>query len=198
MSINEKQLNKFLDAIKEDANIQAESLDSKTQSYINEELEIYKKQLTGNYSEYITREKANVKRAVIKKYSREKLEAKNRLYTKRNAIIDEVFEKAVKKLEEYKATDKYKAYLLSGIYAAKASFDGIECEISISRNDATYENDIKALAGAKCNVSLCDNISGGAIVFFPKISIVIDNSFEALLKDCREKFLMTKELKINL
>ena len=196
MSINNEKLNNFISSITDTAKRQADELNTETNNLINNELEAFKSEERIKYDNYIKDEKQNISTEITKSTAMLKLEKKRLLFEKRNAVTDSVFEKVRDNLDVFRKSKDYFNALTGVINRVKESFPESQIVVALSPNDKGTGFDLEK--GFGCSVEYDDNIWGGILVKLTGTNIAVDYTFNSLIKDEKEGFLTTEELKISL
>ncbi len=196
MSINNEKLNNFISSITDTAKRKARELNTETEDLINKELEAFKSEEKIKYDNYLKTEKQNISAEITKSTAMLKLEKKRLLFEKRNAVTDNVFEKVRDNLDVFRKSDDYLNVLTGVINRVKKRFPENQIAIILSSNDKGPGYDLEK--AFNCSVEYDDKISGGILIKLAGTNISVDYTFNSLIKDEKEKFLTTDELKIPL
>lgn len=141
-------------------------------------------------------------------------EAKNKgqteLVSKRNEIIDEVFDKLQEKLRGYVETPEYEAFLVRKLSEALANAAGhlderqSAVEVQLSQKDYTARKELvletarKIFPGMTPSLVVCEeDILGGCRVALPEYGRIIDNSILSAMRQEKESFLSWSNLSLT-
>jgi len=132
-------------------------------------------------------------------YSAKFFEAKQLLFKKRQEIMDDVFQRVRKRLEQYRAGNEYigklEAFLKKGI----AEVGQGEIQVLSDGEDLEHINKLKKRLNHSIDVIKSDEpLLGGCIVVNRTTGLMADFSFSARLKQQREIFLELSGMNIDL
>lgn len=170
------------------------------QSKCDKTLEQYKSELDARFESHKTEavrlssleEKSlreDIERKASKEYTMEQLHIRRKISHKQDELKGKLFADVEKRLEEYRAGEAYKAYLVRLIKKAVRFARGEELHIYIDMEDEHLKDELEQC----CEVTLLVSdhaFKGGIRAELPKRNILIDNTFETKLEEEKEKFLI--------
>lgn len=191
--IMDEGLQKILDKINSEAESEEKKIiseaEKEAEGILSEAEEKTSKEVSSIEEKYV--DKAERTRGMVKASTR--ISAKMRRLRAENRAIDEAFEKARDELLKFKKTRKYPAFLESEIGDSLGKTGKSEVELVVSKNDkkhftSSFLKKLEKKTGRKVKLSgKTRDLLGGAIILVPAEGIEINCSFEAKLKDFREK-----------
>lgn len=138
------------------------------------------------------------KSEITGKYAVKNLEAQGELFKARDRMVNEVFERCSKKLNEFTSSSDYKDKLIFYAKEISDAFKENDCVVYVKADDLKYENDIKA--EFKGNVEVKSDIKikiGGIRGFCEALEIVADNTLDSKLENKKSWFVENADLKIS-
>lgn len=186
----------FIDAIEKHAEKQRNNLKNEIDKLETEEYnKANEKGIKDAYS--IVKEELSVKKSkIVSKYSKEKLESKNKLFAKRIEIINDIENEVKNRILKFVDSDKYNEYLINSLKEVSSFLNEKSCIIYISSKDS----DKKPLILSEINnaeIEIDNNIQlGGFISSCKDLSIMIDETLDTRLKDEINSFIETSNIKV--
>ncbi len=135
----------------------------------------------------IDSEKESLKRIINKEVSAEQNLIRKGLSDKQEELEQKLFDEVNLLLDDYMKTDAYQELLLSQIRNAKTFAGDDEIIIYIDPKDEAKKGELESKTACKLTVSEYSFV-GGTRAITNSGRILIDNSFETLLKEERDKF----------
>ena len=194
MLTQEEKLSKFTLAINEYAQEQHDRIMREVEAQNAIELEKAEKEFREESYKTIQRRTGEVRSMISRELAEKESAGKKALLARRNAIEQEVFERAAAKLEEFTKTDAYKTYLRRAAIEAKKTF--IKCGEEHMASTVIYIRDrdkkcsplIKTAFG-DCTVKVDPNIVlGGLRAENAEIGRVLDVTLDVNLEQQHEWF----------
>lgn len=169
MLTQEEKLSKFMIAINEYAREQHDKIMRELETQDSIELEKAEKQYREESYRIIQRKTGEIRSMISRELAGKELQGKKVLLERRNAIENEVFEKASAKLDEFTKTDAYKTYLRKAAQEVRKIF--IKCGEENLESTVIYIRDrdkkcsplIKTAFGAGCTVKVDQSIIIGGL-----------------------------------
>ena len=194
MLTQEEKLSKFMLAINEYAQEQHDKIMREVEAQNAIELEKAEKEFREESYKTIQRRTGEVRSMISRELAEKESAGKKALLARRNAIEQEVFERAAAKLDEFTKTDAYKTYLRRAAIEAKKTF--IKCGEEHMASTVIYIRDrdkkcsplIKTAFG-DCTVKVDPNIVlGGLRAENAEIGRVLDVTLDVNLEQQHEWF----------
>lgn len=204
MLTQEEKLSKFMLAINEYAQEQHDKIMREVEAQNNIELEKAEKEFREESYKTIQRRTGEVRSMISRELAGKESAGKKALLERRNAIENEVFERAAAKLEEFTKTDAYKTYLRKAAQEARKVF--VRCGeeslsatvIYIRDRDKKCSPLIKTAFGADCTVKVDPGIVlGGLRAENAEIGRVINVTLDVALEQQHEWFAENSGLTIS-
>ncbi len=186
MTLDEK-LEHFYDHAIEDAKEEGEQILREYQESLDRIYEEHKREKKASAKAKIQAEQAKLYRDQNKEISQTQIEIRHELAKKQSEIKNEIFEAVDEKLRAFKRGDRYEHWICRKIMISKKVANGENMEIYIDPSDADLKDRIEETTDTKVLISNTEFIGGVRIVIRSR-KILIDDSFEALAKDARERF----------
>lgn len=187
----------FLNAIQKFADEQKHLIRSEVEKFKAEELKKAEDEGIKDAHALIQKEMASMRTGIAGELARKEDEGKQQLYKRRSEMVDEVFQKAQKKLENYTKTEKYKTLLMQSAAEAAKYFANDEVTVYIKQDDMPLKSDIEKSFDNKCSVKAVSDICiGGLKAQCESRGIVVDFTLDTKLENQREWFLQNSKLKV--
>lgn len=135
----------------------------------------------------IDAEKESMKRAINKEVSAEQILIRKEYSDKQEELEQKLFTEVEQLLDAYMKTEAYDQLLLSQIKAAKEFAGADEITIYIDPKDESKKEALEKETGCALTVSSYSFV-GGTRAIANAGKILIDHSFETMIKEEREKF----------
>jgi V/A-type H+-transporting ATPase subunit E len=195
--MNEKtKESKFLDAINRYAEQQKAKIKADIEEYTAQKIEQATDSGIKDAYELIRHNVATRKAALLKDAAQKEYAMRSELFTERERIRTQVFDRAAEKLNAFAASDEYHTFLLHSAESVAALLDGEGCIVYIREKDLPYAEDFKkAIPNAQVQA---DNriVIGGLRVFCPSKHIGIDDTLDAKLEEQKRWFAEHSGLKV--
>ena len=194
MLTQEEKLSKFMIAINEYAQEQRDKIMREVEAQNSIELEKAEKEFREESYRTIQRKTGEVRSMISREIAGKEIAGKKALLERRNAIENEVFQRAAAKIEEFTKTDAYKTYLRRAAIEAKKVF--IKCGEEHMASTVIYIRDrdkkcsplIKTAFG-DCTVKVDPTIVlGGLRAENAEIGRVLDVTLDVNLEQQHEWF----------
>ncbi len=183
----EEKMQHFLDNTMSNARKQAYDLIKSYYAATEKMYEEYKEVKKQEAEALIEAEKERLQKLINKEISSEQILIRKELSDRHDKLVSLLFNEVKELLVTYKKTAEYQKLLISQI-KEEADFAGNEeMIIYIDIDDADKKNDLEKATGCKLTVSNYSFI-GGTRAITDSRKILIDNSFETLLAEERDKF----------
>ena len=203
MLTQEEKLSKFMIAINEYAQEQRDRIMREVEAQNNIELEKAEKEFREESYRTIQRRTGEVRSMISREIAGKEIAGKKARLERRNAIENEVFQRAAAKLEEFTKTDAYKTYLRKAAIEARKVFAGCGEEkmgatvIYIRDRDKKCSPLIKTAFG-DCTVKVAQDILlGGLRAENTEIGRVVDVTLDVALQQQHEWFAENSGLTIS-
>ena len=203
MLTQEEKLSKFMIAINEYAQEQRDKIMREVEAQNSIELEKAEKEFREESYRTIQRKTGEVRSMISRELAGKEIAGKKALIERRNAIENEVFQRAAAKLEEFTKTDAYKTYLRKAAIEARKGFAGCGEEkmgatvIYIRDRDKKCSPLIKTAFG-DCTVKVAQDILlGGLRAENTEIGRVVDVTLDVALQQQHEWFAENSGLTIS-
>ncbi len=203
MLTQEEKLSKFMIAINEYAQEQRDKIMREVEAQNSIELEKAEKEFREESYRTIQRKTGEVRSMISRELAGKEIAGKKALIERRNAIENEVFQRAAAKLEEFTKTDAYKTYLRKAAIEARKVFAGCGEEkmgatvIYIRDRDKKCSPLIKTAFG-DCTVKVAQDILlGGLRAENTEIGRVVDVTLDVALQQQHEWFAENSGLTIS-
>lgn len=203
MLTQEEKLSKFMIAINEYAQEQRDKIMREVEAQNSIELEKAEKEFREESYRTIQRKTGEVRSMISRELAGKEIAGKKALLERRNAIENEVFQRAAAKLEEFTKTDAYKTYLRKAAIEARKVF--VRCGeekmgatvIYIRDRDKKCSPLIKTAFG-DCTVKVAQDILlGGLRAENTEIGRVVDVTLDVALQQQHEWFAENSGLTIS-
>lgn len=183
----EEKMQHFLDYSMMNARKQAYDLIKEYYASADKMFEEYKTTKANEAEARIEAEISSIKRQMNKEMSSEQILIRKELSDKQEELETKLFTEVTELLLTYKKTQAYRELLISQIREEKKFAGNEEVVIYIDLDDKAMKAELEAVTGCELTVSDYSFIGGTRAVTNSK-KILIDNSFETLLNEEREKF----------
>lgn len=120
--------------------------------------------------------------------TKENLDSKRKLLEFRNGLVEQVFDKARKRLEEFSYSADYPAFLVERLKESAKNFPCGNAVIYVREQDIKYLDDIRSTLPAVSVEADKKNRLGGYKIINPEQGLLLDESFESNLQKQRHGF----------
>jgi vacuolar-type H+-ATPase subunit E/Vma4 len=122
-----------------------------------------------------------------------RLECQQQILSKRQQLIDNLFEGVIKRLEEFVMSQRYKEYLTDSIAASKKRLEGAT-HIQICERDKQYAQEIEKFGLAIEYTN--EPIIGGFVLIDIKNAVRLDDTLMTKAQNARDEFLERYNIKV--
>ena len=195
--MNEKtKESKFLDAINRYAEKQKAKINAEIEEYTNQKIEQATDSGIKDAYELIRHNVAIRKAALLKDAAQKEYAMRSELFTEREKIREEIFQKAADKLASYTESGEYRESLLRSAESIAAMLEAEACIVSLKEADLQYSEEIIAVI-PNATVQADEKILiGGLRVFCPSKHIEIDDTLDTKLEEQKRWFAEHSGLKV--
>lgn len=183
----EEKLQHFYEVSVENAKEEAESAVTEYEQVLEASLEEHRQARRRQAEMELKAEADNAKRQVNKALSAEQLRIKRRLSKKQDQLKEKLFGQVAGKLDAFRRSPEYEAYLVKKIREAMAFAGDDELVLTVGRGDAALAEGLKEKSGRTVEVAP-EDFGGGLRAVVPTKNILIDSSFSSLLEGEKEAF----------
>lgn len=191
----DKKTSSFLKAINKYAQQQSEAIKLEVEELKKKEIEKATNEGISDAYKLIQKEIATNKSQIISESARLEQESRNKLFIRRNEIVESVFADAKAQLLEFTDTDDYIGYIKKSVAEMAEYFKDNEFTVYIKESDCSKKSEIQSVASINIEVDNSIEI-GGIKGFCKKLSILIDDTFDSKLEDERVWFAENSGLKV--
>jgi V/A-type H+-transporting ATPase subunit E len=123
-------------------------------------------------------------------------ELRKMLVEAREALVEDLFSDARRRLEAFSASGRpYEEYLLKKVRLLAGRCTGDDCQLLIRREDAPLIAQIEKAFGRPCLVMATEDLSvGGIILYSQESGLILDESLDAALAEQRRLFMESSAL----
>ena len=195
--MNEKtKESKFLDAINRYAEKQKAKINAEIEEYTNQKIEQATDSGIKDAYELIRHNVAIRKAALLKDAAQQEYAMRSELFTERERIRKEVFQKAKDQLAAYTECGDYHEALLRSAESIAAMLEAEACIVSLKEADLQHSEEIIAVI-PNATVQADEKILiGGLRVFCPSKHIEIDDTLDTKLEEQKRWFAEHSGLKV--
>ncbi len=187
---------RFLEAINRYAKEQSDAILQEVEEFKKQEIEKATKEAITDAYVLIQKTIAVEKSKIVSEFAKKEQDSKRELFIKRQEIVEEVFEKATKKLVDFTKTDEYKEYMIKSAKEIAQQFADNGCVVYVKADDMAFAQDIKGII-SNCEIVADEKITiGGIKGYCEKLSVIADNTLDSKLSYQREWFVENSELKV--
>ncbi len=183
----EEKLQHFYDRSMEDAQNEGDQILNDYQQSLDQLYLEHQKEKNAAETERIETEKAALYREQNKELSQKQIDIRHELAEKQNEIKDEIFDLVKDKLLAFRETPEYEHWICRKIMISKKVANGETMEIYLDPADASKKSRIEDITDTKVQVSDTEFLGGIRVVIRSR-KILIDDSFEALIADAKNRF----------
>lgn len=150
-------------------------------------------ELTEKYQRELNARAAKITRLKNKRIFQFRLECQQQILSRRQELIDNLFEGVIKRLEEFVMSPQYEEYLLQGIAASKKRLEGAT-HVQICERDKKYAPDIEK-NGLIVEYTK-EPVIGGFVLIDKKSAVRLDDTLMSKVKNARNEFLEKYNIKV--
>lgn len=184
----EEKLENFYRHSMDSANAEAKRLIDEHQAALDRLFEEHQAVKRQQAREEINAETEKLKREANKTLSAEQLSIKRTLSNKNQELKNRIFEEVHRKMADFKKTEEYKKYLKTKIREAISFADGDALQLYLDPSDEEYRKELEEEVSVSILVSETP-FGGGVRAVIPEKNILIDNSFDSLIREEQEAFI---------
>lgn len=133
---------------------------------------------------------------LTREVSAARLESQRRVLLHREEISDKVFKNVKKRLDDFRNSGDYGAWLERAVKAAKERYPQQSGVIILAPADEKYAAALKRVSGFEAELDP-SVLLGGVSVRFENINVVIDCTFDSALEEESERFCRTADLAVG-
>lgn len=179
----------FLQAIEKYAEEQRGRLRSEAEAFKERELNAAEEEGMRDAYLMIQKTMADVNNRIAADTSRAIAEGKQRVFTRRQQIEDEVFAKATRKLSAFTESDQYPAFLTKCAVNISRVLKAEDVVLYVCECDLKYKKKLRDYFGQNCEVLPSDTIQIGGIMGHSRSrGLVADETIDTRLEQQREWF----------
>ena len=198
MAYSEEKVSKFVQAITAYAEEQREKILQEIEVFKAERLQKAEQEVLNDAYRLIQNETASIRSEGVREMSRRDLAARKEVLTRRRQIMDEVFERAEKRLLEFTNTLKYPPYLLDLLKTMVNLMPKDETVYMISEKDKQYIKDFSSIIPDKSRIEATDEIKiGGIRAVNNQNGQIIDNTLYSKLEAQKDWFTISSGLTVG-
>ena len=180
--LNDVTVSKYVDAITAEAQEAKVKAEKKIAEYKNAQISRFKAETRETGKSEITRRCAVIREDIGREFSVKETKLRAQIFTKRDEIKTDVFNRAKNKLIDFTKTDDYKAFVVNSAAEIKKNLVGRDKVITVYLRecDMALKTDIEQAFAFPCNFVADDKIEiGGIKAKFS--SVIIDDTIDARL-----------------
>lgn len=184
----EEKLQNFHNHSIESANAEAERMITEHQAALDKLFEEHKNLRRQQSKDEILAETEKLKREANKTLSTEQISIKRTLSKKNSELKAKLFAEVRQKMAAFKTTEAYKEYLKTKIREAVAFAGNDTLRMYLDPSDEGLKEEL----AQELNVTLTTSeilFFGGMRAVIPEKNILIDNSFDSLIREEQEAFI---------
>ena len=170
------------------------------QKQCDKEFDEYKKNMDDFYENHVREAKEQseqrvniladgISRKASKDYTAKQFELKRNLNTRKQEITKEIFDRVTERLKEYMKTEAYDKLIKKQTDEAKKIAKSNDIVIELASGDGEHIEMLKKYSGLNIKLS-DDDFVGGIRAMVPEKNIYIDNSFESMLEEIKEDYIL--------
>ena len=184
----EEKLQNFYHHSIDSAASEAQRLISEHQAALDKIFEEHKALRQQQAAEEEAAETEKLKREANKTLSAEQLSIRRRVSRRTLELRQMLFNEVRQKMTDFKKTDEYITYLKERIREAREFASGDDVRLYLDPSDEALKDRLEEMSGITLSVSETPFL-GGIRAVIPQKNILIDHSFESLIREEQETFL---------
>ncbi|MBR2742573.1 MAG: V-type ATP synthase subunit E [Clostridia bacterium] len=189
------KLERFIETVRAEAEKRRDEILAQTKALTDEKIAVERDKIEREISNYLFEEQEKLDAKYKQTLSKVNFDGRRMLLTKRENVINSVFDEVKAKLREYTKTDEYKAYIIERVRAAKDGMGGGNVVITLRPDDKALADDVKAAWGGGAEVVFSGAVeNGGAMIASHEKQIVVDETFDKKLLEAQSDFVKTSGL----
>ena len=186
----EEKLNRFLETSIEDARKRSHEDIEKYSQALDAEFEEYKYSINSQIEETLKAECEKIRTLTNRELCEKQIEIKRNISKKQCELKEKLFNEVQDNLSAFMRTSAYQQLLVKQIHEAVAFAGNDEVTIYIDPSDDSLLSSLRSLTGVPIEISTY-SFNGGIRAIIPSKNILIDNSFEKKLAECKDSFTFT-------
>lgn len=187
----------FLKAINKYAAEQRKEIKTRAEEFRKYELQKAESEVLRDAYYLIQNEMAQMKKNIASEVSKLEFEKRRELFSKRQAIMDDVFEKAQEKLLDFTETENYVEQLKNYANSVSKVLKKSGTVLYICKKDEKFIDIIREAYGKICRVEVSDKIKiGGILAVNNVMSLVVDETLDSKLD--AQKIWFEENSKLNI
>jgi vacuolar-type H+-ATPase subunit E/Vma4 len=151
------------------------------------------KELTEKFQKELIRGAGKITKFKNEHIFQYRLECQQQILSKRQQLIEKLFEGVVQRIEEFVLSEQYGQYLIEGIAASKKRLEGAT-HIQICERDKKYVREIEKFGLVVEYTD--DSIMGGFLLIDKNSSVRLDDTLKTKVQNEQDKFLERYNIKI--
>lgn len=184
---HEEKLGIFYDLSMESAKAQCEEMLSGYRANLEKEFAEHRSLKESSAAERLGTETVALERELKRDLSDRQNELRRKLAESQDEVKDAIFTRASEKLAAFRETPEYRSWLFNKVKGIKEFADKDEVTVYIDPEDAEYLDAIGASADILPVISR-ESFGGGIRAVIRSRKILIDNSFDTLLAEEKDRY----------
>lgn len=184
----EEKLQNFYHHSIDSASAEAQRLIDEHQAALDRIFDEHKTLRRQQAAEEENAEKEKLRREANKTLSAEQLLIRRRVSARTMELKQKLFDEVRRKMDGFRKTEEYQAYLKTRIQEAVDFASGDRVLLYLDPSDEEYRKELEETSGVSLLVSETPFL-GGIRAVIPDKNILIDHSFETLIREEQETFL---------
>ncbi len=198
MANSDEKVSKFVQAITAYAEEQRQRIHQEVEDFKAERLMQAEQQVLADVYELIQKERTQLRSQASREISRRELEARKKLLSKRQGMMDAVFAAAEEQIAAFAASPDYAAFLQASLQAMSRRLPAEGTVYQLATRDAGHVQALAALCPEGSRVELSDDIRlGGLRGVNAAAGLLADDSLDARLDEQRDWFETTSGLTMD-
>lgn len=198
MDRTEEKLLVFSDTVLKEAARQKEAILQAARQSREERVEANELRLLQEAHDEIQEALRSMDRASNEEISRTILESKQALFTRRQEIVDAVFTRVASRLDAFRETPAYGAFLKKRLLAGFEMLGEGEIQVTVDEVDMTLAKRLAQELDRPCEVVVADDLlNGGCQIINRTTGRMNDDSFTRRVQSERTAFLERYELRLD-
>lgn len=198
MSRIEEKLEHFANDVMSDVGEERRILIDQVDEELRNEYDLKENEMLGEAYEIIQEALENIDQKKNESLSRVIMNNRAKQFAKRNEILEDIYQKAIARILEFKKTEAYKSLLLKRVDEAKAVLGEGELWLKLDYSDREFVDFIQE--STACSVELESKkiqLIGGCIVQNRDTNTIVDYSFSRKLEEAKADFVQQCKLEID-
>lgn len=187
----EEKLSNIYELSIESAKAQSEQMLAECRAASEAEFASLKCEKEADTARWLGTEAAALRRQLRRELSDRQSEIRRKTAARQREVRELIFANAAKKLESFRQTSEYKAWLFQKVKEAAAFAAGDEVQIYVDPDDAAYTDEIKEVCGILPTLSKV-RFGGGIRAVIREKRILIDNSFDTLMQEAEDTYMVNE------